>query len=192
MGKVAVLACGCALLAGCQAERRGVVHTVAVDAVVAKVNGSPIHRSDVDREAAQRGLDAPAPGSAAYAGLVDQLIDQKLLADEAVNRGLDTSPAGRRRLETARERVLADMMLEDKLRGATTPTAVAGLYDEMVRARPAGSPPPEPLAFASPRIIRFLTYDRVKDLVLDLRHRAKIEVMRQAPAAPAPVGAAKP
>ncbi len=87
----------------------------------------------------------------------------------------------------ARDRVLSDMLLEDRLRGAATPETVAGLYQEMEKARPAGAPP-ETLEQARPRIVRFLTYDRVKDLVLDLRHRAKIEIVPQSPAP----GAAKP
>ena len=56
----------------------------------------------------------------------------------------------------------------------------------MEKAKPAGSPP-ETLDHARPRIVRFLTYDRVKDLVLDLRHRAKIEIVPQPGA-----GGAKP
>jgi peptidyl-prolyl cis-trans isomerase C len=126
-------------------------------------------------------------GADAYPGLVDELIDRKLLADQAVKDGLDRTPEGRRRLDAARERVLSDMLLEERLRGAATPETVAGLYQEMEKARPAGAQP-ETLDQARPRIVRFLTYDRVKDLVLDLRHRAKIEIVPQ-PAAP---GAAKP
>ena len=146
----------------------------AAQIVVAKVNGAPIYRMDVERELALH-HEVAAPGSAAFAGAVDQLVDQRLLAEAAEKEGLDRSAEGRRRLETARERVLSDMLLEEKVRGAATPTAVAGLYQEMVKARPATAST-ETLEQARPRIARFLTYDRVKDVVLDLRHHAKIEV----------------
>ncbi len=173
----------CALaLSACGPARKSPERAAAPDPVVARVNGAPITRSDVVRAAAVRGLSADA-----YPGLVDELIDRKLLADQAVKDGLDRTPEGRRRLDAARERVLSDMLLEDRLRGAATPETVAGLYQEMEKARPAGAPP-ETLEQARPRIVRFLTYDRVKDLVLDLRHRAKIEIVPQ----PAATGVAKP
>jgi peptidyl-prolyl cis-trans isomerase C len=150
------------------------------------VDGAAITRADVARLAAARGV-APDATTPAFAGLVDELVDRKLLADQAVKDGLDRSPDGRRRLDAARDRVLSDLILEDRLRGAVTPEAVAGLYQEMQKAKPAGAPP-ETLEQARPRIVRFLTYDRVKDLVLDLRHRAKIEIVPQ----PAAAGSAKP
>jgi hypothetical protein len=158
------------------------------DPVVARVDGTAITRSDVARAATMRGLgaDAASPGSPTFPGLIDELVDRRLLADRAVKDGLDRSPDGRRRLEAARERVLSDLVLEDRLRGAVTPDVVDGLYQEMERAK-APTAPSETLVQARPRIVRFLTYDRVKDLVLDLRHNAKIEIVPQ-PAA----GGAKP
>ena len=180
-GKASATACALAL-ASCGPTSKTPGRVAAPDPVVARVNGAPITRSDVVRAAAGRNL-----GADAFPGLVDELIDRKLLAGQAVKDGLDRTPEGRRRLEAARDRVLSDMLLEDRLRGAATPETVAGLYQEMEKARPAGAPP-ETLEQARPRIVRFLTYDRVKDLVLDLRHRAKIEIVSQ----PAATGTAKP
>ena len=176
-------ALGCLALAGCD-KPKVTARAAAPDPVVARVGDAEIYRSDVAREAVSQGRPATdaAPGAPGYAGLVDQLVDRRLLADEAVKEGLDRSVAGRRRLEAGRERVLSDMVLEDRLSGAVTPEVVGGLYVEMEKARPAGSPP-ETLDQARPRIVRFLTYDRVKDLVLDLRHRAKIEIVSPTPAA---------
>ena len=152
--------------------------------MVARVDGAPIYLSDVAREAAVQGLPpaAAAPGGNGYGGLVDQLVDQRLLANAATKEGLDRTAEGRRRLEAARDRVLGDMVLEERIRGAVTPESISGLYQEMEKAKPAAAPP-ETLEQARPRIVRFLTYDRVKDLVLDLRHRAKIELVPQTPAA---------
>ena len=184
-GKASAAVCALAL-ASCGPATRTAPRAAAPDPVVAKVDGATITRSDVARLAAGRGV-APDAASPAYLGLIDELVDRKLLADRAVKDGLDRSPDGRRRLDGARERVLSDLILEDRLRGAVSTEAVTGLYQEMERAKPAGAPP-ETLEQARPRIVRFLTYDRVKDLVLDLRHRAKIEIVPQ----PAAAGSAKP
>ncbi len=161
--------------AACQQKAAPTKIVGRVDPVVSRVNGFPIFRSDVEREARGRGLDplASAPGSTAYAVVLDELIDRKLLAQEAAREGLDHTLDGRRRLEAAREQVLSNLMLESRLRGAVTEARVDGLYAEMVKAR-GPSAPPETLDQARPRIIRFLTFDRIKDLVLDLRHKAKI------------------
>ncbi len=181
-------ALACLVLASCE-KPKATAHPAAPDPVVARVDGAPVYRSDILREASSHGLaaDAAAPGAAGYAGLVDQAVDQKLLAAQAVKEGLDRTTPGRRRLEAARDRVLSDMVLEDRLRGAVTQETVVGLYQEMEKAKPAGAAP-ETLEQARPRIVRFLTYDRVKDLVLDLRHRAKIDIVSPSPA----TGGAKP
>jgi hypothetical protein len=165
-------------VAACQ-KTRAPARAEAPDPVVARIDDTAIYRSDVAREATAQDKPASDPG------LIDILIDRRLLADEAARQGLDRTAEGRRRLDAARDRVLSDMMLEDRLKGAVTPEVVAGLYQEMEKARPAGSPP-ETLDQARPRIVRFLTYERVKDLVLDLRHRAKIVVVPPTPVPGAP------
>ncbi len=193
MRKARALAAGgcafaCLALASCE-KPKATAHATAPDPVVARVDGVAVRRSDIVREAAAQGLapEAAAPTAPTYGGLVDQAVDERLLAAQAVKEGLDRTEAGRRRLDAARARVLSNMVLEDRLRGAVTPQVIQGLYEEMEKARPAGAPP-ETLDQARPRIVRFLTYDRVKDLVLDLRHRAKIDIVRQTPA----TGGAKP
>ena len=174
-----VCALVCVAVGGCTQKPQVAVRSVAPDPVVARVNDAPIYRSDVAREAGVgEAANAPEPGTPAFAGLVDQIVDEQLLADKAVHDGLDRSAAGRRRLDAARRRVLSDMVLETTLRGAVTPEAVIGLYQEMEKAKPAGTPA-ETLEQARPRIVRFLTYDRVKDVVLDLRHGAKVEIAKQ-------------
>jgi peptidyl-prolyl cis-trans isomerase C len=73
---------------------------------------------------------------------------------------------------------------------------VVGPFDTAagwVIARVDDVQPAAPLALdiARPQIIRFLTYDQVKDLVLDLRKHAKVEMLL-APAPTAPGGSAEP
>ena len=184
----AACAFACLAVASCEKPKTA-ARAAAPETVVARIDGAPIHRSDIVREAVSQGLSetAAAPGAPTEAGLVDQVVDERLLAQRAVKEGLDRTPAGRARLDAARARVLGDMVLEDRLRGAVKPETVTGLYQEMEKAKPAGAPP-ETLEEARPRIVRFLTYDRVKDLVLDLRHRAKIELVPR----PTQSGGAKP
>ena len=73
----------------------------------AVVNGEPIYISDVELEAVAQGRIEPGeafgPDHTEYQIVLEQLIDQRLLAQEAVRRGLDRSPQAQRRLEKARD-----------------------------------------------------------------------------------------
>ena len=108
--------------------------TDAADAVeVARVDGSPIYRSDVDRAAAAQGLvpegthvptDAPA-----FQVTLEGLVDQRLLALDAFRRGLDTTPEARRRIAVARERILGNLSVEAALAEKVTDASLRELYD---------------------------------------------------------------
>jgi peptidyl-prolyl cis-trans isomerase C len=58
------------------------------------------------------------------------VVDQKLLAAEAVKRKLDRNPEVQRRLDAARERVLGDAVVQSVVSGAVNESAVRGLYAE--------------------------------------------------------------
>ncbi|MGI9170155.1 MAG: peptidylprolyl isomerase [Caulobacteraceae bacterium] len=257
------------------------------DKTVARLDGAPIWASDVKREASAQGLIGPGepldPMSPIFRQVLDEVVDQKLLAAEATRRGLEKDPAAQRRLAAARERVLDDILLEASVAKVVNKNAIDGLYQEMLRnqtpaeeihlrqivlANPleaaqvkkllaggasfdvlaaersrddatrfkGGEMPPltmdmlaptyaaalkdaragqlvgpfqtaagwvvarlddrrreAPIALdvARPQIIRFLTYDQVKDLILDLRRRAKVELLIAAPRNP-PGSAAEP
>ncbi len=250
------------------------------DKAVARVDGEMVWTSDVKREAVAQGLIGPGepldPASQPFRQVLDEVVDQKLLAAEALRRGLEKDPLAERRLAAARERVLDDILLETSVGKAVNDAAINGLYREMVKNEtPAeeihlrqivlGSPaeaaqvrkllaaggsfdvlaaerskddatrfkggelppttldmlppayaaalkgakagalvgpfqagagwvvarvddrrsePPLALDVARPQIIRFLTYDQVKDLILNLRRHAKVEVLVAAPRAP--------
>jgi len=257
------------------------------DLAVARVDGATVWASDVEREAADDGLVTAGqrldPSAPAFRQALEEVVDRKLLAADAVRRGLTNGVAAQRRLAAARERVLSDLMLESVVARTVNRQAVEGLYAEMLKhqapseefavrqivladqaranqvrsllaagapfealaagqsldeaTRPGGGrmapvaldglppayaaalkdarpgeivgpfksdqgwvvarldtrtpAPPPPLSEARPRIVRFLTYDQVKDLVLDLRRRAKIIVLA-APAAPTLAAKGKP
>jgi len=65
--------------------------------------------------------------------VLDEVVDQKLLAREAERRGLDNSPLAQRRLAATQERILGDMLVENVVNGAISDQAVQTLYQEQLR-----------------------------------------------------------
>jgi peptidyl-prolyl cis-trans isomerase C len=258
---------------------------------VAKVQDQTIWASDVKREAVAQGLvgegEALDVSSDLFRRVLDEVIDQKLLAREAERRGLDNSALAQRRLQATRERILGDMLVETVVNGAISDKAVETLYREQVRltetsdeirsrlilsrtkeeaeavlgvlaqgaafeavaaqssiddatrysggdlgyrtldvlpeayanalrGKPAGSTvgpfqteggwavlrvedrrkeTPPTLDQARPQIVRYLTYEGVRQLLEELRGKAKVNVMLDAPAggvAPEPASAPTP
>jgi len=113
----------------------------AGDEAVAKVGDRTVWASDVKREAVAQGvigegepLDA---SSDRFRQVLDDVIDQKLLAAEAVKRKLDAQPDAQRRLAAARERILSAMLVENSVERVVNENAIRGLYQELQRsARP--------------------------------------------------------
>ena len=102
--------------------------------VAATVNGRPVYVEDVRARAVamgrlQEGEDLSANSDAFYLTL-EELIQTRLFAMEAEARGLDREPDVRRRLENAREQVLASAIYDDLDNRATDPAAVERLYRE--------------------------------------------------------------
>lgn len=112
------------------------------DVAVAKVDGKPVWKSDVAREAVAQGLIGDGEpldvNSELFQRVLDEVVDQKLLATEAARRGLDKSPAAQRRLAAARERILGDMVVERAVSGAVNETAIRALYQEQVKLNRGG------------------------------------------------------
>src|SRR4051812_42043933 len=112
------------------------------DIAVARVDGKPVWKSDVAREAVAQGLigegEALDVKSELFQRVLDEVVDQKLLATEAIRRGLDKSPAAQRRLSAARERILGDMVVEGAVNSAVNETAIEALYQEQVKLNRGG------------------------------------------------------
>jgi peptidyl-prolyl cis-trans isomerase C len=105
--------------------------------VAATVNGRPIYVEDVRTRAVtmgrlQEGEDLSADSDAFYLTL-EELIQIRLFAMEAEARGLDREPDIRRRLENAREEVLARAIYEEIDTVATDPARIERLYRENMR-----------------------------------------------------------
>jgi peptidyl-prolyl cis-trans isomerase C len=104
------------------------------DVAVARVNGKTIWNSDVKREAVAQGLIGEGEpldtSSDLYRRMLDEVVDQRLLAAEALKRKLDKDPVAARRLAAARDRILGDMLVENVVSGAVNENAIRGLYNE--------------------------------------------------------------
>lgn len=131
---LAVMLAGATALGGCGLRGGGDAPPEPGDTAVARVAGDTVWASDVAREAVAQGvigegepLDA---ASDEFAPLLEQVIDQRLLAREAERRGLDEDPAVQRRLEAARRQVLGDALVEREVEGAVNEDQVRRLYDE--------------------------------------------------------------
>jgi len=112
------------------------------DPVVARVDGTLIRRSDVTREAtaqsAETGEPVPEMGSEDFDRILDELVDQRLLALEARRRGLHQSEIARRRLALAEERILANVLVETAVDEAVPEETIQRIYEEQIRLIPLG------------------------------------------------------
>lgn len=107
------------------------------DAAVAKVDGKTVWASDVKREAVAQGLIGEGEpldvSSDLFRRVLDEVVDQKLLAAEALKRKLDKDPSAQKRLAAARERILGDMLVESVVSDAVNEDAINGLYQEQLK-----------------------------------------------------------
>lgn len=125
----------CLALAACDVAVTEDPVRVRVDgAVAAVVNGDPIYLSDVELEATAQGVIATGEpigiGHPEYQTVLDQLIDQRLLAQEAMGKSLHLEANAERRLEAARERVLGNLLVEHLVAQNVTEERIRQMYSE--------------------------------------------------------------
>jgi len=102
----------------------------AGDPVVARVNGDPIHLSDVSAAAQAlpqelRGM----PPAMLFPLLIDQMISQRALTASARTSGLDKDPSVQRQDRAAEEQVLQNALIQRELEGRVTEASVRAKYD---------------------------------------------------------------
>jgi peptidyl-prolyl cis-trans isomerase C len=136
LAAAAVLAL-CVGAAGCGKTQFGKAGLAAGDVAVAKVAGRTVLKSDVVREASAQGLIGEGEpldvSSDLFQRVLDEVIDQKLLAAEAEHRGIDKQPGAQRRVAAARERILGDMVVEGAVANAVNENAIRALYAEQMK-----------------------------------------------------------
>lgn len=112
------------------------------DTEVAEVDGTKIYLSDVERTAASKGLieeGSPlTPGQPIFQKVLDELIDQRLLALDALRQSLDQDDETRRRLSAARERILGNVLVENHLKNTVNESTIRRMYDEQASLRDRG------------------------------------------------------
>ncbi len=104
------------------------------DAQVAQVDGTPIFYSDVKAQAIANGEIADgaklSTDDPIFRSTLDELIDQRVLALEALRQSLDQQEDTRQKILAMREKILANAIIENRLSTVVNDEAVRRLYDE--------------------------------------------------------------
>ena len=107
----------------------------AANPVVARVNGYEIRWAEVVASADDLPARYRDQIESVFPALLDRLVDLRLLADAARDKGLVDDADVRRRLAAYEDRVLSSVLLERYLDDAVTTAALRERYDAMVAAR---------------------------------------------------------
>lgn len=112
------------------------------DVPIAEVNKTPIYMSDVRNVAVERGLiqdgETLNRNDDTFKDVLDELIDQRLMALEAFTLSLDQNADAKRRLAQARERVLGNVLVEEHLKKAVTDETVRQMFEAQSALRNRG------------------------------------------------------
>lgn len=125
-------------VSACDNKKPAAPTTVSVvdAAVAAVVDGQSIYASDVLLEAEAQGIikagDKLEPDSAEFNRVLDGLIDQRLLAHEAELRKLDEEPQAKHRLQSARDRIMGNVLMESVVASRVDEAAIRKMYDAQV------------------------------------------------------------
>jgi len=105
------------------------------DAVLARINGSEIHESDLKLAEDELGPSLPAQMDPAThrESLLNYLIDMKIVAKAADDRKLGDSDDFKHHLDFARQRLLMDTLLNADGKAALTDEAEHKVYDDAVK-----------------------------------------------------------
>ncbi len=131
-------------LAGCQErlvlEERTPFGTGGIrmgDTAIAEIDGTKIYLSDIERTAIIRGLiengGSLVPGDPVFQTILDEKIDQRLLALEAFKQAIDQNNETRRRLNEAKERILANVLIETYLSDRVNEETLRNLYEAQTK-----------------------------------------------------------
>lgn len=104
------------------------------DPVVARVNGAPIHQSDLKLAEDDVGSNLPPmPGEAKRDYLISYLTDVLLVAKAAEDKKVGESDNFKRRLAFLRNKLLMEQLLQAEAKTAVTDTALHKVYDDAVK-----------------------------------------------------------
>ena len=116
------------VLSACNSDQQAKPSTpTAKEAVEATVNGIAISKSRVDLIAKQSANAGQPDSPEVRKSIIDQLIVQTLVADEAVKKGLDKSQEFREQVDLLRQSALADAYVQNFIKSNS-------VSDEMLKA----------------------------------------------------------
>jgi EpsD family peptidyl-prolyl cis-trans isomerase len=130
-GAVALAAIATILVGGCGQKKDAAPVDASGSEVVAKVNGEELTAGQLTIAVQkQRGM-RPDAGDAASRQVLDQLIDEQIVAEKAVTAKLDKDPKVVQQIEAARRDILARRFIESAAETAGKPAddAVQKFYD---------------------------------------------------------------
>ncbi len=103
------------------------------DPILARIDGRYVHLSEIEATARAGGILRPdetlTPKTAFERNLVEAYVEQRLLARAALDEGLQRNPSIARRINAARDRVLAAAYMDEQVKDAVTDEAVERLYN---------------------------------------------------------------
>lgn len=106
------------------------------DPILARIGGRYVHLSEIEASARSAGVLRPGEGltpqTAFERELVEAYVEQRLLAGAALSEGMQRAPSVSRRINAARDRVLASAFMDARLDDVVTDDAVKRLYDAQV------------------------------------------------------------
>ncbi|MCC8938599.1 peptidylprolyl isomerase [Bradyrhizobium sp. Arg68] len=110
------------------------VRAAESDPVLAKVNGSEIHASDVALAEEELGPSlAQMDPSTKKDNVLSFLIDMKIVSKAAEDKKVENSDEFKKRLAFTRNRLLMDSLLASEGKAATTDEAMKKVYDEAAK-----------------------------------------------------------
>ncbi|HRE18882.1 MAG TPA: peptidylprolyl isomerase [Rhodocyclaceae bacterium] len=130
------------VLGACNSDQNAkpaAVAPAAKEAAEATVNGVVISKKRVDMIVKQAGGNGQADSLEARQGIVDKLIMQTLVAEEAVKKGLDKSPEVIEQIDLMRQSVLASAYVQDLIKNGAASDEVLKAEYERIKATITGS-----------------------------------------------------
>ncbi len=104
------------------------------DPILARIEGRYVHLSEIEAAARGNGQLAAgerlSPALAFQRGMVEGYVEQRLLARAAQDTGLHRSPGVLRRVNAARDQILAASLIQSRLDRDVTPEKVERFYRE--------------------------------------------------------------
>ena len=103
------------------------------DPILARIEGRYVHLSEIETIARAEGFlddgEVLTSQSAFARGLVEQYVEQRLLARAALEEGLQRSPSVSRQVALARDRVLASSFIDARIEEEVTPERVREVFE---------------------------------------------------------------